>query len=182
VVYKQLVELHARFAERGLTILAFPCNQFKAQEPGTNAEILKFAAEHNVKFKIFSKIHVNGPKTHPLWTYLKAQHPGVHGKYIKWNFSKFLVDHEGNTVGRYDPHDVLPLAMEPTIKDLLDARHKQLDALDAPGYLRAAAKGPMTEALRALEAARPGDPYLFLSKYFAGLASQARLAEEKKAE
>uniref|UniRef100_A0A452R199 Glutathione peroxidase n=1 Tax=Ursus americanus TaxID=9643 RepID=A0A452R199_URSAM len=107
VNYTQLVDLHARYAECGLRILAFPCNQFGRQEPGSNAEIKEFAAGYNVKFDMYSKICVNGDDAHPLWKWMK-----VHA--IKWNFTKFLIDKNGCVVKRYGPMEE-PLVIE---KDL----------------------------------------------------------------
>ncbi|KAB0391029.1 hypothetical protein E2I00_006598, partial [Balaenoptera physalus] len=109
------VDLHARFAERGLRILAFPCNQFGKQEPGSNAEIKEFAAGYNVKFDMFSKICVNGDDAHPLWKWMKVQPKGrgMLGNAIKWNFTKFLIDKNGCVVKRYGDREgsaVLPLA------------------------------------------------------------------------
>uniref|UniRef100_UPI0040535BFB De novo designed 2OBI-1 n=1 Tax=synthetic construct TaxID=32630 RepID=UPI0040535BFB len=107
VNYKQLVELHERYAERGLRILAFPCNQFGKQEPGSNAEIKEFMARYNVKFDMFAKIDVNGDSAHPLWKWLREQPngKGIGGNAIKWNFTKFLIDKEGKVVKRYGPMD-----------------------------------------------------------------------------
>ena len=92
-------------ASRGLCILGFPCNQFGSQEPGTNEEIKKFATEnYGVKFDMFAKIDVNGDKAHPLWKYLKYKQGGTLGDFIKWNFSKFLIDKQGQPVKRYAPN------------------------------------------------------------------------------
>jgi glutathione peroxidase-family protein len=85
--------------------LGFPCNQFGSQEPGTEAEIKKFATEkYGVKFDMFSKINVNGSSAHPLFNYLKKKQGGTLGDFIKWNFSKFLVDKQGQPVKRYAPN------------------------------------------------------------------------------
>ena len=103
--YKQLQELHDRYSNRGLTILAFPCNQFGSQEPGTDSEILEFCStNYGVGFPVMSKVQVNGPGTDPVFDYLKKQAPGLLGSEgIKWNFTKFLVDRQGNVVSRYAP-------------------------------------------------------------------------------
>lgn len=103
VNYTELVQLHEKYEANGLRILAFPCNQFGGQEPGTEAEIKKFAEGYGVKFDMFSKIKVNGDDAHPLWKFLKSKQGGTLGNFIKWNFTKFLVDKEGNPVARYSP-------------------------------------------------------------------------------
>ncbi|GFO48097.1 glutathione peroxidase [Plakobranchus ocellatus] len=100
----KLQELHTKYAEKGLSILGFPCNQFGSQEPGTNEEIKKFAQErYGAQFDLFSKIEVNGKNAHPLYKYLKKEQGGTFGDFIKWNFSKFLVNKEGKPVKRYSP-------------------------------------------------------------------------------
>ncbi len=103
--YEGLQQLHAELHERGLTILGFPCNQFGHQEPGSNDEVQAFcSATYGVEFPVFAKIEVNGPGTHPLYQWLKLRAPGVLGTpQIKWNFTKFLVDGEGQVVKRFSP-------------------------------------------------------------------------------
>lgn len=103
--YEGLEELHRTYGPRGFAVLAFPCNQFGAQEPGDAAEIATFCSlNYDVSFPVFAKIDVNGPGADPLFDRLKTQAPGVLGsKAIKWNFTKFLVDREGRAVGRYAP-------------------------------------------------------------------------------
>lgn len=101
--YTQLVKLHEMYEPKGLRILAFPCNQFGGQEPGTEEEIKRFAEEFGVKFDMFAKIKVNGNDAHPLWNFLKSKQGGTLGNFIKWNFTKFLIDREGNPVARYSP-------------------------------------------------------------------------------
>jgi glutathione peroxidase len=103
--YEGLEALHRRYADQGLTVLGFPCNQFGAQEPGDAAEIANFCSlTYDVSFPVMAKIDVNGDDAHPLFQWLKAQAPGVLGtKAIKWNFTKFLVDRDGKVVGRYAP-------------------------------------------------------------------------------
>lgn len=99
--------MYDRLAEKGLRILAFPCNQFGHQEPGTPEEIKAVAAKFGVKFDLFSKIEVNGEGAHPLWKWMKNQPKGrgTLGNAIKWNFSKFLINKEGQVVKRYSPMD-----------------------------------------------------------------------------
>jgi len=103
--YKGLEALHQEYGARGLSILGFPCNQFGAQEPGTEAEIASFCEmNYGVSFPLFAKVDVNGDGAHPLFAYLKKAKPGLLGsEAIKWNFTKFLVDTEGNVVERYAP-------------------------------------------------------------------------------
>ncbi|MBQ8468147.1 MAG: glutathione peroxidase [Clostridia bacterium] len=102
--YKGLEELYEKHHEKGLEILDFPCNQFAGQAPGTDAEIHEFCTlKYNTQFDQFAKIDVNGENEHPLYTYLKEQKKGLFGKAIKWNFTKFLVDRNGNVVKRYAP-------------------------------------------------------------------------------
>ncbi|XP_020719829.1 probable phospholipid hydroperoxide glutathione peroxidase isoform X2 [Bombus terrestris] len=103
--YKQLNELYDEYADsKGLRILAFPCNQFNGQEPGGTEEICSFADRQKVKFDIFEKIDVNGDKAHPLWKYLKKEQGGILGDFIKWNFTKFIVNKEGKVVERHGPN------------------------------------------------------------------------------
>lgn len=103
--YKELVELHEKYAEsKGLRILGFPCNQFNGQEPGDSEAIVCFALDRNVKFDLFQKIDVNGDKAHPLWKYLKSKQGGTLGSFIKWNFTKFIIDKNGQPVERHGPN------------------------------------------------------------------------------
>lgn len=101
------MELHNKYRETEvkLAILAFPCNQFGSQEPGSNADIKKFSEKFGVEFDMFEKIDVNGPKAHPLWVYLKEAQGGLLGSSIKWNFTKFLIDPEGKPIERFGPMD-----------------------------------------------------------------------------
>ena len=103
--YEGLEALHRDYAERGFEVLAFPCNQFGAQEPGDAAEIANFCSlTYDVTFPVFAKIDVNGAKADPLFERLKSDAPGVLGsKAIKWNFTKFLVNRDGEVVDRYAP-------------------------------------------------------------------------------
>ncbi|MDF0488598.1 glutathione peroxidase [Sphingomonas sp. H39-1-10] len=118
--YEGLEELYQRYAARGFTVLAFPCNQFGAQEPGDAAEIATFCSlTYDVTFPVFAKIDVNGPAADPLFTALKAAAPGLLGtKSIKWNFTKFLVDRSGKAVARFGPRTV-PEAIAADIERLL---------------------------------------------------------------
>ncbi|KAG4049489.1 hypothetical protein PC123_g15227 [Phytophthora cactorum] len=116
--YPELQQLHEKYQEEGLVVLGFPCNQFAGQEPGTHEEILEFVKQYNVTFPLFEKHDVNGSNARPVFTYLKAKLPGTFGNYIKWNFTKFLVDRNGQPFKRYAPKD-LPLSFEEDIKELL---------------------------------------------------------------
>lgn len=103
--YTGLEALYRRYRDRGFEILAFPCNQFGSQEPGSAEEIASFCTlNYNVSFPLFAKIEVNGSGTDPLYDYLKSAQPGLMGTTgIKWNFTKFLVDRDGRVVDRYAP-------------------------------------------------------------------------------
>lgn len=103
--YEGLQTLYAKYQEKGLEVLAFPCNQFKQQESGSNEEIRSFCdLRFNISFPLFSKVEVNGDNAHPLFKFLKNEAPGILGsKSIKWNFTKFLVNKEGHVVKRYAP-------------------------------------------------------------------------------
>lgn len=109
--------MHTKYAEeKGLRILAFPCNQFGGQEPWPEDQIKKYVTEkYGAQFDLFAKIEVNGDKAHPLFKYLKKKQKGTLGDFIKWNFSKFLVDKNGQPVNRYSPQTE-PFDIE---KDLL---------------------------------------------------------------
>ena len=105
--YAGLQKLHDEYAERGLVVLGFPCNQFGAQEKGSAAEIAQFCdSRFSVKFPMMDKIEVNGAQAHPLYRWLTAEAPGVLGtKAIKWNFTKFLIGRDGQVIRRYAPQD-----------------------------------------------------------------------------
>ena len=102
-----LEELHKEYAGRGLVVLGFPCNQFGAQEKGSDDEIASFCElNFGVSFPLMHKIEVNGDGAHPLYRWLTAEAPGVLGtKSIKWNFTKFLVGRDGQVIRRYAPQD-----------------------------------------------------------------------------
>ncbi|MDB9997928.1 glutathione peroxidase [bacterium] len=118
--YEGLQKLYSKYAQDGLEILGFPCNQFKAQESGTNEEIQFFCTEkYDVSFNVFNKIDVNGQDADPFYKFLKNERPGIMGtKNIKWNFSKFLVNKNGEVVKRYGP-TTKPEAIESDIVRLL---------------------------------------------------------------
>lgn len=98
------MQLYGDLKERGLEILAFPCNQFGKQEPGSAAEIREFVSKYGVDFPMFAKIDVNGDGAHPMWKWLKTKQSGFMGfNGIKWNFSKFLINREGVPIKRYSP-------------------------------------------------------------------------------
>ena len=103
--YKGLEELHRKYADKGVEVLGFPCNQFGKQEPGDAEEIKNFCSlTYDVTFPIFAKIDVNGPQAHPLYQYLEREKRGFLGtKNIKWNFTKFLVSRDGQVLGRFAP-------------------------------------------------------------------------------
>ncbi|GAY40730.1 hypothetical protein CUMW_054250 [Citrus unshiu] len=117
--YSQLTDLYNKYKHKGLEILAFPCNQFLKQEPGTSQEAQEFACtRYKAEYPIFQKARVNGPNAEPLYKFLKASKTGYFGSRIKWNFTKFLVDREGNVIGRYSP-TTSPMAIEGDIKNAL---------------------------------------------------------------
>jgi glutathione peroxidase len=118
--YEGLEALYRRLAPNGLVVLGFPCDQFGHQEPGDEAEIKQFCAvNYEVSFPLFAKIDVNGPHTHPLYRALKKAATGVLGtESIKWNFTKFLIDKDGNVVRRYAPTDK-PASIEKDVAALV---------------------------------------------------------------
>ncbi|EOX94826.1 Glutathione peroxidase 4 [Theobroma cacao] len=117
--YTQLTDLYSKYKDQGLEILAFPCNQFLKQEPGTEQEVQQFACtRYKAEYPIFRKVRVNGPKTEPVYKFLKSNKSGFLGSRIKWNFTKFLVDKNGHVLGRYGP-TTAPLAIEADIKKAL---------------------------------------------------------------
>ena len=117
--YAGLQKLYDAYKDRGLVILDFPCNQFAGQAPGTVEEIHSFCTlNYGTTFPRFAKIDVNGKNASPLFAYLKKQKKGPLGATIQWNFTKFLIDREGNVVNRYAPADT-PASIEPDIAALL---------------------------------------------------------------
>jgi len=115
--YTGLEALYRKYADKGLVVLGFPCDQFGHQEPGNEAEIKNFCSlSYDVTFPLFAKVDVNGSDAHPLFRYIKKEAKGLLGtEAIKWNFTKFLIDREGKVRGRYAPTDT-PESIE---KDLL---------------------------------------------------------------
>jgi glutathione peroxidase len=105
--YAGLEALYRKYRDQGLVVLGFPCNQFGAQEPGSAAEIGAFCSStYDVTFPLFAKVDVNGPDAHALYQHLKSAKPGILGtEGIKWNFTKFLVNRQGEVVERYAPKD-----------------------------------------------------------------------------
>ena len=117
--YKGLQNLYDQYKEQGFEVLDFPCNQFGNQAPGTEGEIKDFCQlTYGVTFKLFSKINVNGKEEEPLYTFLKSQKTGVMGSKIKRNFTKFLIDREGNVIERFAP-TVTPEKIDEKVKELL---------------------------------------------------------------
>lgn len=118
--YEGLEKLYDKYKNQDFMILGFPSNQFANQEPENNKKIKEFCRlTYGVEFDMFAKVDVNGENEIPLYTYLKANAPGIFGtKAIKWNFTKFLIDKKGNIVDRFSP-STNPSEIEPTIKELL---------------------------------------------------------------
>lgn len=120
--YEGLEELYKKYKDQGLVILGFPCNQFMNQEPGDEKSISQNCLlNYGVTFQMFSKIEVNGENTHPLYKYLKTQLGGVFSDKIKWNFTKFLIDKNGNPIKRFAP-STKPQKLEKYIQELLAQR------------------------------------------------------------
>jgi len=122
--YEGLQKLYETYRDQGLEILGFPCNQFGEQEPGTNEEVGHFCRlNYGVTFPMFEKTVVNGPDAHPLFRFLKEQapyqgEPADADDEIKWNFTKFLVNRDGDVVGRFEPKTT-PAEIEPAVQALL---------------------------------------------------------------
>ena len=117
--YEGLQDLYEQYKEKGFEILDFPCNQFAGQAPGTEEEIVDFCqSRYGVTFRQFAKIEVNGKNEAPLYTFLKKQKGGLLGDNIKWNFTKFLVDKDGNIIERFAP-TVKPEKLDEKINNLL---------------------------------------------------------------
>ena len=117
--FEGLEKLHQAYKELGLIVLVFPCNQFGGQEPESNENIETVCLlDHGVTFTLSEKVDVNGPKTHPVFQFLKKEKRGFLFSTIKWNFTKFLIDQQGIVIKRYAP-TVKPAAIEADIKKLL---------------------------------------------------------------
>jgi glutathione peroxidase len=117
--YKGLESLYQQFHARGFEVLGFPCDQFAHQEPGSDDEIQTFCQmNYDVHFPVFAKLEVNGKNAHPLYRFLKKQKGGFLDGVIKWNFTKFLVDRQGNVVARFEPN-VEPETFASAIEKLL---------------------------------------------------------------
>ncbi|GLU31670.1 glutathione peroxidase [Trinickia caryophylli] len=118
--YAGLQQLYDRYSARGFVVLGFPCNQFGKQEPGDAARISAFCEKNfGVTFPMFEKIDVKGPSAHPLFRFLTGEAPGLLGtEWIKWNFTKFLIDRTGNVIKRYAPA-TKPEAIEADLQKIL---------------------------------------------------------------
>jgi glutathione peroxidase len=117
--YEGLQALHEEYADQGLVVIGFPCDQFAGQEPGNDAEIEEFCrVNYGVEFPLSTKVDVNGKETHPVFAFLKERAGGRLGSAIKWNFTKFLVAPDGTTVKRYGP-TTKPEAIRADIEALL---------------------------------------------------------------
>ena len=119
--YTGLEALYRSYRHKGFAVLGFPCDQFAHQEPGSEAEIQSFCSlSYGVTFPLFAKIEVNGSGAHPLYKYLKKAQPGLFGsEAIKWNFTKFLVNREGEVLKRYAPTDT-PEKIEDDLKGMIE--------------------------------------------------------------
>ncbi|MFZ6051816.1 glutathione peroxidase [Halocola ammonii] len=117
--YEGLEELYSKYKDRGFTILGFPCNQFGSQEPGDENDIEEFCqVNYGVSFPMFAKVDVNGSDAHPIFKYLKSEQGGFLGSKIKWNFTKFLIDRNGQPVKRFAP-TTKPQKIESHIKKMI---------------------------------------------------------------
>ena len=114
-----LEALNQKYKDKGLVVIGFPCNQFASQDPGSDSEIEGFCQlNYGVTFQIMKKIDVNGENAHPIFKYLKSQTKGLLGSAIKWNFTKFLISKDGQTIERYAP-TTKPEKMEKDIEAML---------------------------------------------------------------
>ena len=124
--YEGLDELHRTLGPAGFSVLGFPCNQFANQEPGSDADIQSFCSRrYHVSFPVFARIEVNGPRAHPLYSYLKSEKRGLLGSgTIKWNFTKFLLDRAGTVRERFAP-SMTPARIRPAIERILSEASPQ---------------------------------------------------------
>ncbi|MCH8611879.1 glutathione peroxidase [Arsenicicoccus dermatophilus] len=130
--YQGLQELYDAYADRGLVVLGFPCDQFAHQEPGDADEIGEFCTRnYGVTFPMFAKVDVNGKDAHPLWRWLRSERGGLLGDAVKWNFTKFLVDPQGRVVERYAP-TTAPGELRTDIERVLPAAADATGTADAP--------------------------------------------------
>ena len=119
--YKGLEELYKTYADRGLVVLGFPCDQFGHQEPGDDEEIADFCElNFGVTFPLYAKVDVNGAGAHPLYQWMRSEKKGTLGSKVRWNFTKFLIDTEGNVVKRYGS-TTRPEDISADIEELLPA-------------------------------------------------------------
>ena len=117
--FEGLEKLYNQYKDQGFEILGFPCNQFAKQDSGSNEEIQQFCLlNYGVSFTMFEKINVNGQNAHPLYKYLKNEQKGLLGREIKWNFTKFLINKDGEVINRYAP-TVLPEKIKDDIENLI---------------------------------------------------------------
>ncbi|KAF1314194.1 Phospholipid hydroperoxide glutathione, partial [Globisporangium splendens] len=119
--FPALTVLHEKYRDQGFEVLAFPCNQFGSEEPRNHEEIIQYVSQFNANYQLFEKADVNGSHARPVFTFLKAKLPGTFGSFVKWNFTKFLIDRNGVPYKRYSPKDS-PLDLERDIQELLNAR------------------------------------------------------------
>ncbi len=118
--FEGLEALYEKYKDKGLVVLGFPCNQFANQEPGDEQSIEKGCVlDYGITFPMFKKVDVNGDNAHPLYKYLKTELTGLFGGKIKWNFTKFLIDGNGQPVKRFSPY-YKPENIEQYIKDLVN--------------------------------------------------------------
>jgi glutathione peroxidase len=117
--FEGLEKLYTKYSDKGFTVLGFPCNQFRNQDPDTDEKIMSFCSlNYGVTFPMFSKIEVNGKSQHPLYKFLKEKRSGFLSGTIKWNFTKFLVNREGDVMKRFGP-STEPAEIEKYIENIL---------------------------------------------------------------
>lgn len=118
--FEGLQDLYEKYQEQGFEVLGFPCNQFKGQDPGTDEQIFSFCEDnYGVSFQMFSKVDVKGENAHPLFTYLTEEAKGLLTKEVKWNFTKFLVNKQGEVIDRFAPQTE-PKTLEKDIEKVLN--------------------------------------------------------------